>query len=183
MGNACLSITLALSIGILAAPPAGAAEAPVDSSAAAAPSAALAPTPKIGPHDLLRVSGGFGRFQGYAHTADQAGLSRLSAFHEAPADWRLEPLPEHIQWSAIDQVQVHKGSPGRGALIGAAAFGVLGGWLAYALNNSFTDDSPSASSNAGAIAKGFTVSALVGAAIGAGVGAASRHWVVVYHRR
>ena len=183
MSNALFSIALAITLGVSAASPAGAAEAPVDSIAAAAPaSVALPPAPKIGPHELLRVSGGFGRFEGYAHTADKAGLSRLAAYGDAPADWRLEPLPEHIPWTAIDQVQMHKGNASRGALIGAATFGVLGGLFAFALNNAFVDASPSASSNAGAVVIGASASALVGAAVGAGVGAAWRHWAVVYHR-
>jgi hypothetical protein len=132
----------------------------------------------IGPNDKLRVIGGFGRFQGYAHGAGPGGLDRLVADRDAPDDWNADALPPQIPWSAIDEVQMRRGNGGRGAVIGAVTFGLLGGLLAYGGNSALGGDV----STKDAVVIGGTFSALVGAALGAGVGAASRHWAVVYRR-
>jgi hypothetical protein len=143
--------------------------------------AAIRLAAQLGPHDAVRVIGGFGRFQGFARTAGPGGLERLVAEPDAPHDWRLDPLPERIPWSAIDEVQQRRGNAGRSAAIGAVTLGVLGALSALSVNSYLGSDAEHSTADAVLIAGTF--SALVGAAVGAGIGSASRHWAVVYHRQ
>jgi hypothetical protein len=126
------------------------------------------------------VSGDFHRFQGRAQGAGPGGLERLVIDRHAPVDWRPQQLPERVSWSAIDEVRMLRGDPGRGALLGAAVGGGLLAFFAASAAGTFAD--PTSMGAGEAALRGGAVGALIGAAVGAGLGAAIRHWKVVYHR-
>lgn len=143
------------------------------------PPEALALAARLGPDDLIRVSGDFHKFQGRAQIAGPGGLERLVVDHHAPKDWRPHPVPERLSWSAIVQVETRHSNAGRGAVGTALMFGVSGALLSAAVVG--LADSPSVTPGEAAL-QGGAVMGLIGAVVGAGIGSASHHWSVVYHR-
>ena len=144
------------------------------------PPEALRFAARIGRDDLMRVSGDFHRFQGRAQSAGPGGLERLVIDRHAPMDWRPQQLPERVPWSAIDEVRMLRGDPGRGALVGAAVCGGVLALLAASAASAYAD--PTSMSAGEAALRGGAVGALIGAVAGAGLGTAIRSWKVVYHR-
>ena len=144
-----------------------------------APPEALALAARIGPDDLIRVSGDFHAFQGRAHVAGPGGLERLVVDHHAPREWRPDPVPERLSWSAIAQVETRHSNAGRVAAGTALVFGISGALVSAAAVG--LADSPNVTPGGAAI-QGGALMALIGAVVGAGIGTASHHWSVVYHR-
>ena len=134
---------------------------------------------RIGRHDVIRLSGDFGKFQGFADAVGPEGLEGLRVDRRARNEWANTAPPARVPWEAVDEIQMRGGSGGKGALIGAANFAVVGavvGMAAVAVAG--TGD---ASVLEGALL-GAALCAPFGAVLGAGAGAAARHWVVVYRR-
>ena len=133
---------------------------------------------RIGRSDVFRLSGDFGRFQGFADAVGPVGLEGLRTDRKARGEWANAAPPARVPWEAVDKIQMRGGAAGKGALIGAANFAVVGaviGAAAVAI----------ADGNAGPVEGGLLGAAICapfGALLGAGAGAAARHWVVVYRR-
>jgi hypothetical protein len=173
-----------------AAPPAS--EAPLTSPvpfASAAPLETVTPTQplstsravirasnRIGKQDVIRITGTFGRFQGFADLAGPAGLEGLHLDPKARGEWAAGRHLERISWEAIDEVRMRGGSAMMGALSGAASFGLFGALLGAA---AVTVANGNGTAGEGALA-GAGILAPVGALFGAGAGSLVRRWVVVY---
>jgi len=136
---------------------------------------ALSFASRIGPSDLMRVSGEFHAFQGYAHIAGPLGLEHIVVDRDAPGEWLPHDLPKRVPWHTIDQVQMKASNVWRGALIGGLSLGALGALAAAAYVAAWQD--PGVGSGA---AVGGAVAGGIGLVLGAGIGSMSHHWAVVY---
>lgn len=143
------------------------------------PAKALKFAASLGPDEHVRVSGSFGKFQGYVGVAGPYGLEHLVVKSNAPEAWRPQQLPDHIPWSAVDEVQTRGGHVVEGALGTGLAFAGLGALLGAAAVA--VSDSDNVGVGPGA-AYGAAVLGGTGAVIGAGLGAISRGWKTVYRR-
>lgn len=146
----------------------------------AASPAAIRAAERIGSDDVIRATGDFGRFQGFAHLAGPQGLEGLRVDRRARGEWTRAVPSEPIAWNTIDEVRMRGGNGMTGALVGAAVFAAAGALLGVAVvaASSTTD----ATVGEGA-AVGAAISAPVGAVLGLASGALVRRWVVVYRRR
>jgi hypothetical protein len=133
---------------------------------------------RIERHDVIRVEGDFGRFQGYAGLAGPDGLERLRGDRKASGQWAGAIPKQPIAWDAIDEIHMRGGSGFRAGLAGALPFGLLGAMLGAAVAGSGSSNASSAEG----MAAGFGIAAPIGFLVGAAMGAGVRRWVVVYRR-
>jgi hypothetical protein len=133
----------------------------------------------IGPRDHVRVTGAFGRFQGYVGVVGPFGLEHIVVKPDAPEEWRPHNLPKRIPWSAIDGVHMRRGNARTGAVAGGITFAIVGGLLTAAAASLADSYSPKPGE---AAIVGGAVSGAIGVVVGAGIGSAFRHWAVVYRR-
>jgi hypothetical protein len=157
------------------------APAPLE-TVAPAPSLGMSPamirvSNRIGKDDVLRVTGSFGSFQGFADLVGPTGLEGLRADRKAHGEWAHGKVPERIPWETIDEVRMRGGTGTNGALVGAGSFAAVGALFGLAAVAVLGDGSVSVVSGA---LVGAGIAAPFGALFGAGAGALVRRWVVVY---
>lgn len=149
---------------------------------APAPSLGMSPamirvSNRIGKDDLVRVTGSFGSFQGFADLVGPTGFEGLRADRKAHGEWAHGKVPERIRWEEIDEVRMRGGTGTNGALVGAGSFAAVGALFGLAAVAVLGDGSVPVVSGA---LVGAGIAAPFGALFGAGAGALVRRWVVVY---
>ncbi len=132
---------------------------------------------RIGKDDVIRVTGSFGTFQGFADLAGPTGLEGLHPDPKARGEWAHRRVPERIPWEAIDEVRMRGGSGINGALVGAGSFAAVGALFGLAAVAALGSGDVSVAEGA---LVGAGIAAPFGALFGAGAGALVRRWVVVY---
>jgi hypothetical protein len=135
---------------------------------------------RINSDKLIRLSGDFGKFQGFVGVAGPEGLERFVADPKAEGEWAGASLPNRIPWASVQQVHMRGGSGMAGALAGSIAFASLGALLGAAAVG--VSGTTSATVGEGALL-GAGLALPFGFVLGGGIGLLSRHWVVVYTRR
>ena len=132
---------------------------------------------RIGKDDVIRVTGSFGRFQGFADLVGPAGLEGLHRDPKARGEWTGGKALERISWESVDEVQMRGGSAMMGALAGAGSFAAVGAM--FGLAAVAVGGSGDVSVAEGALV-GAGITAPFGALLGGGAGLLVRRWVVVY---
>jgi len=142
-----------------------------------APSAAIKRAyRRISTHDLLRITGDFGTFYGYASSIGPEGLGGLRVETRYPS----VSLPGLLRWDRIDRLEVRGSNASRGALRGAVGLGLGTGFLGIPIGALASDNSDA--SMWGVVAACAGVGAGVGLLLGAVIGATGSGWHLVYQR-
>lgn len=160
--------------------------APADSIAAVTPrsistTATASPAIKsacrrISTQSLLRITGDFGLFHGYASSVGPEGLGGL----RVETRYASVPSPGSLTWDRIDRLEVHGGNSGKGAVRGAIGMGLLTGFLSIPIGALASDNSDA--SMWGIVAGCAGIGAGIGSVFGGAIGATTSSWHSVYQR-
>jgi hypothetical protein len=131
---------------------------------------------RLSTHDLLRITGDFGTFHGYAASIGPEGLGGLRVETSYPS----VSLPGLLRWDRIDRLEVRGSNAQRGAMSGAIGLGAATGFLGIPVGALASDNSDA--SMWGVVAACAGVGAGVGLLLGAVIGATGSSWHVVYQR-
>jgi hypothetical protein len=144
-------------------------------SSRAASSAIERASSRIQSENLLRITGDFGRFQGFATHAGPEGLDGLRV--DLTGGVAPAAPPGLVSWDRIYSIEKRGNSAGKGAVSVGLALGAAGAGLAFLLVTGFGGDGADA---AGPMFEAGAITGGIGAVIGGLVGAAIPRWHVVY---
>jgi hypothetical protein len=161
-------------------PPASpAAPVPATSAEFAATPAVASACKRISSANLLKLSGDFGTFHGYAASVGPQGLGGLRLESRYPS----VRSPGALGWDRIDRVEVLGNSAGKAAIHGAIGVGALAGFVGLLAAAVVTVADVQSDYTGGVIIVGSVVAgAAAGAVLGASIGWTIPAWHLVYKR-
>jgi len=161
------------------AAPAAAVTIPATSVALAASPAVVSASKRISSASLLKLTGDFGTFHGYADRVSPQELGGLRLESRYPS----VSSPGVLGWDRIDRMEVLGNTAGKAALHGAIGVGALAGFVGLLAAAVVTvADAPSDYTGGVIILGSVVAGAAVGAVLGASIGWTIPAWHLVYKR-